>query len=82
MNFLPNFLDPDGEIRRSGGSLPHWEQNGVCYFITFRLADSLPSELLNKWRDDRSVWLTKKPQPWADETESEYHRLFSLKIEK
>lgn len=82
MNFLPKFLNPDGEIRRSGGSLPHWEQDRVCYFITFRLADSLPSELLSKWRDDRSAWLAKNPQPWTGETESEYHRLFSLKIEK
>jgi putative transposase len=25
--------------------------------------------------------LSKNPQPWSDQTESEYHRLFTLKIE-
>jgi len=81
MKFIPKFLNPDEEIIRSGGYLPHWEQQGACYFITFRLADSLPSELLEKWKGDRAVWMNENPQPWSEETENEYHRIFSLKIE-
>jgi putative transposase len=81
MKFTPKFLNPEEEITRSGGSLPHWEQDGACYFITFRLADSLPSELLVKWKEDRAAWLVKNPQPWDEAIEDEDHRLFSLKIE-
>lgn len=28
---------------RNRGRLPHWETDGGCYFVTFRLHDSLPS---------------------------------------
>ena len=31
---------------RNRGHLPHWEAEGGVYFVTFRLAGSLPSELL------------------------------------
>ena len=78
----PKFFDPTGEIRKSGGGLPHWEQKGVCYFITFRLADSLPVTRLKKWKEERAGWLTKHPKPWDEETEGEYHRVFSMKIER
>jgi REP element-mobilizing transposase RayT len=36
---------PTGRIR-SRGHLPHWEENAAVYFVTFRLADSLPRALL------------------------------------
>ena len=82
MKHVPKFLNPYEEISKPRGSLPHWEQDGACYFITFRLADSLPAELLMKWKQDRDAWLEKNPQPWSEETEAEYHREFTLRIEK
>lgn len=81
MNHPIRFFDPTAETRKSGGILPHWEQPGVCYFITFRSADSLPSELTSKWKHDRDAWVEKHPKPWDEETEQEYHREFSLRIE-
>jgi hypothetical protein len=30
-------------------SLPHWQQEGATYFVTFRLAGSLPQEVLRRW---------------------------------
>src|SRR5688500_731379 len=36
--------DPRGIISKSWRDLPHWDQPGGTYFITFRLADSLPNE--------------------------------------
>jgi len=36
------FFNPYAEIRQTKNRLPHWQQNGVVYFITFRLADSIP----------------------------------------
>src|SRR2546422_373041 len=31
---------------RHRGRLPHWESPGATYFVTFRLADSLPRAML------------------------------------
>ncbi len=42
MTFQP--FDPHGLHTRSRRNLPHWEQLGATYFVTFRLADSLPVE--------------------------------------
>lgn len=35
---------------RSRGYLPHWEGTYAIYFVTFRLADSLPREVLTRLR--------------------------------
>ena len=35
------FFDPDQPIEEYYGCLPHWRQEGVLYFVTFRTADSL-----------------------------------------
>jgi REP element-mobilizing transposase RayT len=38
-----------GEVKiRNRGRLPHWEKEGATYFITFRLADSLPGPILDQ----------------------------------
>src|SRR4029079_9893429 len=36
----------------SRGYLPHWELDETPQFITFRLTDSLPSDLLVRWREE------------------------------
>ncbi len=35
----------------SRGYLPHVKADGATYFVTFRLADSLPAEVLESWAD-------------------------------
>jgi hypothetical protein len=38
-----------GEVRiRQRGKLPHWEKEAGLYFVTFRLADSLPEQALEE----------------------------------
>jgi REP element-mobilizing transposase RayT len=37
--------------------LPHWRQEGVTYFVTFRLADSLPQGKLRELARLRQQWL-------------------------
>jgi REP element-mobilizing transposase RayT len=38
-----------GEVKiRQRGRLPHWEREAGLYFVTFRLADSLPRQVLKK----------------------------------
>ena len=39
---LFHFFDPTQEFSVWYGRLPHWEQPGATYFITFHADDSLP----------------------------------------
>ncbi|MCB1070268.1 MAG: transposase [Verrucomicrobia bacterium] len=38
-------------------NLPHWRQDGCTYFVTFRLADSIPAPVLRQWKHERTQWL-------------------------
>ncbi len=42
-------------------NLPHWRQEGATYFLTFRLADSLPQDLLRQMEQERVAWLQRYP---------------------
>lgn len=42
----------DPRYWRSRGYLPHFDQEGFTQFITFRLGDSVPKEVLKRWRDE------------------------------
>jgi REP element-mobilizing transposase RayT len=43
-----------GEVTiRNRGRLPHWEKESANYFITFRLADSLPQSVLDRLESER-----------------------------
>lgn len=37
--------------------LPHWAQAGTVCFITWRTNDSLPKEVVERWRHQRFQWL-------------------------
>ena len=76
------FFNPYAEIRHTENRLPHWQQEGAVYFVTFRLADSIPLQLLNQWEDERRAWLRLHHEPWSAEIEREYHQRFSAAIEQ
>jgi len=76
------FFNPYEEIRYTENLLPHWQQKGAVYFVTFRLGDAIPAHLRAEWKDEREVWLRLHPEPWKAETEQEYHRRFSSAIER
>lgn len=40
---------------RTRGYLPHWESESATYFVTFRLADSLPRELMDSLNKQRTI---------------------------
>ncbi len=71
------FMDPQGGIEKHRHILPHWHQDGVWCFITWRLADSLPQEFIHGWLKKRHDWLQAHPRPWNAVTEALYHELFS-----
>ena len=79
---IAKFFDPLAPLEITRANLPHWQQDGATYFITFRLVDSLPREKLELWAQDREAWLTAHPEPVSDEDWREYHEKFSATIER
>ncbi len=71
---------PVGFLR--GGNLPHWRQDGVTYFVTWRTEDSMSKERVDAWFAEREEWLKQHPEPWDTNTEEEYYRLFPDRWEK
>lgn len=49
-----------GSVSRYERNLPHWRQEGAVYFVTFRLADSIPRAVMRGWMHDRSAWLAAR----------------------
>ncbi|MCC6510122.1 MAG: hypothetical protein IT423_13530 [Pirellulaceae bacterium] len=87
------FFDATQPYTVSFGELPHWEQEGATYFITFRTADSLPAsvgELLTHQRDDwlrrhgihpeREDWVTALGR-LSHDLQRAYHREYATKLE-
>lgn len=77
-----HFFNPLQGVDVKVNRLPHWQQNGGIYFVTFRLADSLPVGVLAGWERERQEWLLRNPPPWEPEREVEYHRVFSMQMEQ
>jgi|GEM_PF-464963 len=75
-----------GEItKRERGRLPHWEKENGIYFVTFRLADSLPKNVLNSLKIERNEVLKILEKTEGDLSPTEKRKidkLFSNKIEK
>ena len=72
----PRYFSPLATTRTtSGGNLPHWSQE-CAIFVTFRLADSLPQEVLTVLRTERTHWIADHPEPWDASTKAEYRMLF------
>jgi carbamoylphosphate synthase large subunit/REP element-mobilizing transposase RayT len=68
-------FDEQTKIQQTKRHLPHWEQPGATYFITFRLIDSVAQDVLRQWQDERERWIKAHPQPWDWRTAREYMRL-------
>jgi REP element-mobilizing transposase RayT len=69
-------------IIRQGANLPHWTRDGATYFVTYRLADSLPQGLLNAWIAERDHIIVRARQMEQELTEYELTRLDELHSEK
>lgn len=61
MTKVPKFgvFDCQAETKIDIRNLPHWFQPGVATFVTFRTADSMPREVVLRWRSELRDWLTK-----------------------
>ncbi|WP_050030382.1 transposase [Verrucomicrobium sp. BvORR034] len=76
------FFNPFAATLETRNRLHHWEQDGTLYFVTFRLADSIPADVLHAWKSERNLWLADHPKPWSPALEKEYHQRFSGCIER
>ncbi len=74
-------FDPDAEVEVRIRNLPHWRQAGATYFVTFRLADSLPQGKLISLQEEQRRWLAANPPPRLPEKVVAYQRLISDRLE-
>jgi len=73
-------LDPCKVVTIRRRHLPHWRQEGATYFVTFRLADSLPQDRVREMLEDRDAWRKAHPDP-SDADWAEYQRRAFIKLE-
>jgi len=76
------YFDPHSPVGKLKGNLPHWRQDGVTYFVTFRLADSIPQAKLREWLTEREQWLKCHPLPHDSAAQREFDQLFTQRFLK
>lgn len=54
-----NIFDPNADTAESVRNLPHRDQTGALTFVTFRLDDSMPADVVAKWHDEVEQWLVQ-----------------------
>jgi REP element-mobilizing transposase RayT len=67
---------------RQGAYLPHWTRNNSIYAVTFRLADSLPREVLERWLLERKAIVDRAAFNGRDLSAEELERLDELHSQK
>lgn len=85
MAFQP--FNPEGKIKIHEMRLPHWRQWGATYFVTSRLADSVPKTVADEWKRARELWLRShglagdlNADEIPDPFRQHYHREFTAKF--
>ena len=69
----------------SRGVLPHLKREGASYFVTFRLAGTLPKDVLLRFKGEREVitaqaLAAKRPLTWHEQ--EELFRWYSARVDK
>jgi REP element-mobilizing transposase RayT len=76
------FFNPNAPLIIHRGKLPHWRQESAIYFVTFRLADSLPQDKLEWLRREKELWIKLNPEPHDWRQQDEFHRRFTETIDR
>ncbi len=63
-------------------TLPHWRQDGATYFVTFRLADSLPQSKLHELRQFKAEWKRQHSPPQTKEDAGWFSRETMQRVER
>jgi len=70
----PRAYDPKDAVLASRRNLPHYRQEDVIYYVTIRLADSLPASRLDQWHleleqmppEQRKTQVVRQMELWLD----------------
>ncbi|OYP38556.1 hypothetical protein CGZ80_01795 [Rhodopirellula sp. MGV] len=63
---IGELFDPQAPLAISEHYRPHWSQAGAIVFITFRTADSIPYEVLQRWEREKNEWIARNTGRNAD----------------
>ena len=72
-------------VIRQGAYLPHWTLEGATYHVAFRLADSLPEQVVELWRLEREKIASNaqsQNRALTEHEETRLRQLYSEKVEK
>ncbi|MCC8070936.1 MAG: transposase [Bacteroidales bacterium] len=75
-NLNAPYLDYNKGLTISERNLLHWQQDGVLYFVTRRLNDSLPQVFIEQYLKERQLFEDQHPRPWDKVTHQEYLQRF------
>jgi REP element-mobilizing transposase RayT len=78
-------IEPPSPLRsgiHTRGYLPHVKREGASYFVTFRLVDSLPKEVLLRFEHEHAEASRRLPAQAGSEAAEEVHRELHRKIER
>jgi len=76
-----HFMRPYEDIDIHARNLPHWSQDNVLVFATWRLADSLPRAKLQEIEERQKTFLCDHPEPWSEEIVRLYRKNVSCEME-
>jgi putative transposase len=72
---LGEFFDPKAELLIYKHCRPHWAQSGAIVFITFRTADSIPREVIDRWEREKHDWLAARGYDAASDWSKTFAKL-------
>lgn len=78
-------LDHNSLTISSGENLPHWQCKNAIYHISFRLADSVPQSVCERWLRERECLIAdakREGKEYSEEIERKAKYLYSEQIEK
>lgn len=75
-------LHPDIPLEIYHRKMPHWRQANATYFVTFRLADSIPQDKLQQLKEHRRRWEQTHPEPRSEQLWHAYAREITEKTER
>ncbi|MEN8255600.1 MAG: DUF4080 domain-containing protein, partial [Verrucomicrobiota bacterium] len=61
-------------------NLPHWTQDDCTYFVTFRLADSIPQSRIKEYEELRRKWEEHHHPPYSEKERERFNELFSERV--
>lgn len=75
-------LHPDVAVTMYSRHLPHWRQDGATYFVTLRLADSLPQSKLAELKRWRVEWEHRQPKPRTEAQWQDFAKQHAIRMER